>query len=125
MTAERPKAEAVPYRGKPLPNVPEDLVVPSVLNLDDTDEIFWMPQQDNAWFRPLVLSVAQGYWVNLLRVRKAGILSRHRHSGPVHAATLRGQWNYLEHDWWQSQGVTRMSLLVVFIPSRCPMVATK
>ena len=37
--------------------------------------------------------------MNLLRVRKAGVLSRHRHNGPVHAFTLRGRWRYLEHDW--------------------------
>ncbi|QKX57783.1 uncharacterized protein TRUGW13939_04903 [Talaromyces rugulosus] len=104
MTTERPKAEAVPYRGEPLPHVPEDLVIPGVLNLDDIDEKQWVPQQENVWFRPLIMSISQGYWVNLLRVRKAGILSRHRHSGPVHASTLRGRWHYLEHSWWAVAG---------------------
>ena len=42
---------------------------------------------------------AKGYYVNLLRVRNTGVLSRHRHSRPVHAFTLRGRWRYLEHDW--------------------------
>jgi hypothetical protein len=32
------------------------------------------------------------------------VLSRHRHSGPVHAFTLRGRWRYLEHDWVASPG---------------------
>jgi glyoxylate utilization-related uncharacterized protein len=32
------------------------------------------------------------------------VLSRHRHSGPVHALTLRGRWHYLEHDWIASEG---------------------
>lgn len=63
---------------------------------DDPD---WIPQADNVWFRPLLLSVSQGFYVNLLWVRGAGVLSRHRHSGPVHAFTLRGAWHYLEHDW--------------------------
>ena len=47
----------------------------------------------------LILKVTEGYYVNLLRVRASGVLSRHRHSGPVHAFTLRGEWHYLEHDW--------------------------
>jgi 2,4'-dihydroxyacetophenone dioxygenase len=37
-------------------------------------------------------------------VRRSGILSRHRHAGPVHAVTLRGRWHYLEHDWWAEPG---------------------
>lgn len=87
---ERPKATAVPYRGEPLPNVPNDLLIPNVLSLD-FDERLWVPQATDIWFRPLVFSVSQGYFVNLLRVRKSGILSRHRHAGPVHATTLRGK----------------------------------
>jgi 2,4'-dihydroxyacetophenone dioxygenase len=35
--------------------------------------------------------MSQGHFVNLLRVRKTGILSRHRHAGPVHAMTLKGR----------------------------------
>ncbi len=52
----------------------------------------------------MLLSVSQGYFVNLLRVRRAGILSRHRHTGPVHAFVLRGAWHYLEHDWFAETG---------------------
>ncbi|SPO06524.1 uncharacterized protein DNG_09214 [Cephalotrichum gorgonifer] len=98
MSNERPVAEAVAYRGLPLPNVPEDLVIPNVLGLD-FDERLW-----DVWFRPLVLNVSQGYFVNILRVRKSGILSRHRHTGPVHATTLKGKWHYLEHPWWATEG---------------------
>ncbi|KAM0721939.1 hypothetical protein Q7P37_002864 [Cladosporium fusiforme] len=92
------------YRGEPLPNVPEDLVVPNVLKLDDIDEKLWVPQAPDVWFRPILFSVSQGYFVNLLRVRKSGILSRHRHSGPVHATVLKGRWHYLEHPWWAVEG---------------------
>ena len=63
-----------------------------------------MPQSEDVWFRPLLFSVSQGYFVNILRVRKSGILSRHRHAGPVHATVLRGRWHYLEHDWWANEG---------------------
>lgn len=43
MSTARPQPEAVAYRGPPLPNVPEDLVVPNVLSLD-FDERLWVPQ---------------------------------------------------------------------------------
>lgn len=38
---DRPKATAVPYQGEPLPNVPEDLVVPNIVNLD-FEERLWV-----------------------------------------------------------------------------------
>jgi quercetin dioxygenase-like cupin family protein len=68
------------------------------------DERLWVPQQENVWFRPLCLSASQGYWVNLLRVRKSGLLSRHRHPQPVHGFVLKGAWHYLEHQWQASEG---------------------
>lgn len=84
---------------KPQPwGMQPDVIIPGALDLDG-DEALWVPQAEGVWFRPLVLKVSQGYYVNLLRVRKAGVLSRHRHSGPVHAFPLRGRWRYLEHDW--------------------------
>jgi 2,4'-dihydroxyacetophenone dioxygenase len=55
-------------------------------------------------FKPLLLNVSHGYFINLVRVRGSGVVSRHRHSGPVHAFTLRGRWHYLEHDWIASAG---------------------
>ena len=68
------------------------------------DERIWVPQAEGVWFRPLCLNTVQGYWVNLLRVRKAGVLSRHRHPAPVHGMVLRGRWHYLEHDWVAQEG---------------------
>jgi hypothetical protein len=94
---------AVPYRGEPLPNTLDDLVELGALDLD-CDERLWVPQAPDVTFRPLLFAVSQGYFVNILRVRKSGILSRHRHAGPVHATTLRGRWHYLEHDWWAEEG---------------------
>jgi 2,4'-dihydroxyacetophenone dioxygenase len=96
--------EAIPYRGEQPYGVPEDLVVPRVLDIDNTDERLWVPQAKDVTFRPLLLSVSQGYFVNILRVRRSGVLSRHRHAGPVHATTLKGRWHYLEHDWWAEEG---------------------
>jgi quercetin dioxygenase-like cupin family protein len=63
------------------------------------DERVWVPQAANVWFRPLMLNTLNGQWCNLLRVRRAGILSRHRHPAPVHGYVLKGSWRYIEHDW--------------------------
>ena len=89
---------------KPQPaGMAREIFVGSALDLDG-DESQWVPQSETVAFRPLVLNVSQGYYINILRVRSSGVLSRHRHSGPVHAFTLRGRWRYLEHDWVATPG---------------------
>jgi quercetin dioxygenase-like cupin family protein len=69
------------------------------------DERLWIPQAENVWFRPLLLNTVQGEWVNLLRVRRSGVLSRHRHPAPVHGYVIKGAWRYLEHDWVAKAGM--------------------
>lgn len=91
-------AQARPYPGPQPVDMLPDLFTPAALDLDAEGGL-WVPQAPGVWFRPLLLNTSQGYYVNLLRVRKAGVLSCHRHAGPVHAMTLRGRWRYLEHDW--------------------------
>lgn len=68
------------------------------------DERLWVPQAENVWFRPLHLDRVSGQWVNLLRVRRSGVLSRHRHPAPVHGYVITGSWRYLEHDWVATPG---------------------
>ena len=68
------------------------------------DERVWVPQAEDVWFRPLMLNTLQGQWCNLLRVRRAGILSRHLHPNPVHGFVLKGKWHYREHDWVAEEG---------------------
>jgi 2,4'-dihydroxyacetophenone dioxygenase len=63
------------------------------------DERVWVSQAPDVWFRPLMLNSVNGQWCNLLRVRRAGVLSRHRHPAPVHGFVLKGSWRYREHDW--------------------------
>ena len=55
------------------------------------DERVWVPQSDNVWFRPLMLDTRSGSFTALLRVRRAGMLSRHRHPAPVDQRRLRGR----------------------------------
>lgn len=68
------------------------------------DERMWVPQAENVWFRPLMLNRVGGGWANLLRVRRAGVLSRHRHPAPVHGYVIKGSWRYREHDWVATAG---------------------
>ena len=63
------------------------------------DERVWVPQAPEIWFRPLLLNTVTGSWCNLLRVRKAGVLSRHIHPSVVVGYVIKGAWRYLEHDW--------------------------
>lgn len=83
------------------PHAPADIV----LAAEPDDERLWVPQAPGVWFRPLVLNTVQGQWCNLLRVRRAGVLSRHRHVAPVHGYVIRGRWRYLEHDWVAEAGM--------------------
>ena len=98
----------VPYRlPQPAGMVP-DLVLPGLLQLAQDpnagDPREWVPLTDTVFFKPILLNVAHGYYVNLLRVTRGGVLSRHRHGGAVHALVLKGRWHYLEHDWVAEAG---------------------
>lgn len=68
------------------------------------DERVWVPQAPHIWFRPLLLNTVTGSWCNLLRVRKAGVLSRHIHPSMVVGYVIKGAWRYLEHDWVAKAG---------------------
>jgi quercetin dioxygenase-like cupin family protein len=79
----------------------EEIVVPEVL---PTDDRLWVPQTEHTSFRPLCLNVTENYWVNVLRVRKHGMISRHRHPKAVHGYVLKGNWYYLESTWKAAPG---------------------
>ena len=69
-----------------------------------SDERVWVPQAAAVWFRPLLLNTVSGGWCNLLRVRRSGVLSRHRHPMVVVGYVIKGKWRYLEHDWIADEG---------------------
>ena len=101
MLAPTRSDDRVPY-ARPQPwGMRPDMVVPDALNEDPR---LWAPVGDGVWSRPLHLNVSGGFYVHLLRVKRSGLLQRHRHSGMVHAYVLRGQWLYLEHDWVAREG---------------------
>jgi quercetin dioxygenase-like cupin family protein len=84
---------------------PSHAVSDFVATVIPSDERLWVSQAENVWFRPLLLNTVNGEWVNLLRVRKSGILNRHRHPAPVHGYVIKGSWRYLEHDWIAREGM--------------------
>ncbi len=91
--------DVVPFQLPQVPHMSDDLVLPGVLDKYLEDDNLWVPTSESVSFKPLLLNTSAGYYVNLLRVRKSGVLSCHRHTGTVHAFVLKGRWYYLEHDW--------------------------
>jgi quercetin dioxygenase-like cupin family protein len=83
-----------------LPGIQPEIAIAAIPD----DERVWVPQAPQVWFRPLLLNTVTGSWCNLLRVRKAGVLSRHIHPSWVTGLVMKGAWRYLEHDWVASEG---------------------
>lgn len=91
----------IPY-GKPQPwGMVPDMVIPDAVS---ADEKLWAPVGEGIWSRPLQMNVSAGFYTHVLRVRRSGVLQRHRHSGMVQAYVLKGRWYYLEHDWVAEEG---------------------
>jgi quercetin dioxygenase-like cupin family protein len=84
---------------------PPDAAAQIVTQAIPDDDRVWVPQAPRVWFRPLMLNVVNGNWLNLLKVTKSGVLSRHRHPAPVHGYVIKGSWRYLEHDWVATAGM--------------------
>ncbi len=79
------------------------------LGLDDQaihgDEIPWVPQGENVFFKPLRFDLVSGRWINLIKIEGSGRVNRHRHSGgQVLGYVLEGKWRYLERDWVATAG---------------------
>jgi len=83
-----------------LPGIQPEIAIAAIPD----DERVWVPQAPSVWFRPLLLNTVTGSWCNLLRVRKAGVLSRHIHPSWVTGLVMKGAWRYLEHDWVAKEG---------------------
>jgi quercetin dioxygenase-like cupin family protein len=79
-------------------------MIPEVVVGPIKDERIWVLLEPNVWFRPLVFDMNSGMHGEVLRVRKGGVLSRHRHPSAVHGFVLKGSWRYLEHSWRAVEG---------------------
>ncbi len=77
---------------------------PELVVQQPDDERHWVLSEPNVWYRPLFFDMTTGTHAEILRVRRGGILSRHRHSAPVHGFVLKGSWRYLEHSWVAREG---------------------
>jgi 2,4'-dihydroxyacetophenone dioxygenase len=75
-----------------------------LVGLPSDDPRIWMELEPDVWTRPLMFDMTTGSRCEILRVRKGGILSRHRHPSPVHGFVLKGEWRYLEHSWIAKEG---------------------
>jgi quercetin dioxygenase-like cupin family protein len=104
MSESKPDELATTYQLPQPAHMSADVVHPGALGKMLEDDNLWVPTTATVSFKPLLLGASQGYFVNLVRVRQAGVLSRHRHFGPVHAMVLKGRWYYLEHDWVAEEG---------------------
>ena len=101
ITKEETKNKNIPYQLSMPKDALSEIVIPSAIPDDDR---LWVKQAENVYFRPLCLNASQGYWMNLLKVTKSGVLSRHRHPNAVHGFVLKGRWHYLEHEWEAKEG---------------------
>ena len=85
----------------PIDCFPSELVAQAVAE----DEREWVPSAfPGVWMRPLLFDVAHGAWVNVVRMRTEGVVSRHHHPAPVHGYVIKGSWRYAEREWIASQG---------------------
>lgn len=94
-------ADVLPYQFPQAWGVQPEIFIQDTEN---EDQRLWTPLSDGIWSRPLHLNASSGYYVHLLRVKRSGLLQRHRHAGFVHALVLKGSWFYLEHDWVATAG---------------------
>jgi quercetin dioxygenase-like cupin family protein len=79
-------------------------MIPELVVSPPADERIWVLLEPNVWFRPLFFDMNTGGHGEVLRVRRGGVLSRHRHPSPVHGFVLKGSWRYLEHSWVATEG---------------------
>jgi 2,4'-dihydroxyacetophenone dioxygenase len=92
----------IPYQ-KPQPRYmrPDQVILDG---MGTQDPRVWVPLAEHVSVRPLQFNVSAGQYTHILRVTKAGMIARHRHSGGVHAWVFKGRWHYLEHDWVAEEG---------------------
>ena len=68
------------------------------------DKRLWLEVEPNVFFRPLMFDMVTGAHCELLKVRGGGVLTKHRHTSPVHGFVVKGKWRYLEHTWEATEG---------------------
>jgi 2,4'-dihydroxyacetophenone dioxygenase len=88
LAATQAKPDKIPY-ALPQPwGMASDMMEANILAEDD--ERLWVPVAPDIWSRPIHLNPVGGFYVHLLKVKKSGVLQRHRHSGQVHAYVIKG-----------------------------------
>lgn len=115
-----------PYQKQQPHAMRADMVIHDAMGVHDPR--IWVPLTPHSAVRPLQFNVTQGQYTHVMRVTKAGMIARHRHSGGVHAWVFKGRWHYLEHDWiaeegsyiWEPPGETH----TLVVPDGCTEMIT-
>ena len=81
--------------------IPADIAIP----VEPEDERLWVPDGRGLFMRPLYINPTNGDRLSLIKCRRSGVVSRHRHPGPVHGYVIKGEWYYPEHDWIARPGM--------------------
>jgi 2,4'-dihydroxyacetophenone dioxygenase len=68
------------------------------LDLQTIDQTPWVKVTEGAETRIPFVSFTQQLFVLHSRFSPGYTSGRHRHTGPVHVATVSGAWKYVEHD---------------------------
>lgn len=69
------------------------------------DERYWVDDGHGLSMRPLWINPTSGSRVLLIRLKRNGVIGRHRHPDPVHGYVIKGEWYYLDHDWVAKPGM--------------------
>src|SRR5437879_3509411 len=89
-SAVKPDGDRVPYAAPQTPFMQPDMVHSGVLSNWLDDDRMWVPQTATVSFKPCLLSASNDYFVNILRVRQKGVLSRAQTRGGCTRAGAAG-----------------------------------
>ena len=51
-----------------------------------------------------MFDMVTGSHCELLKVKRGGVVGRHRHNSQVYGYVVKGKWRYLEHTWEATEG---------------------
>jgi 2,4'-dihydroxyacetophenone dioxygenase len=83
--------------------MPKPFTMPDVAHFG-ADDLPWVTVDEGVELKVLQIDLARGLWVIRNRFQPGVQIPTHRHTGDVHAVTLRGAWKYLEYDFVNTAG---------------------
>lgn len=86
------------------PSMRELPLSPTMPVFSNAEALPFVKQGDGIEFKLLQINHLAGTWVSMSRIQPGTLVPTHRHSGQVIAYTLKGEWQYLEHDFIATPG---------------------